>query len=401
MKRLVVFGLLVFLQVSFTRVAHGQCVALGTVAPVTTYSAAGVYLSSLTDGNIAHGSNIQFDGNGIPMVLASGVFVYNPVTVSQWALQQYSYSVAYGTAGAQANLVKGADWLMSVQDATTGIWYINYSFTVAGMGVTLSPPWGGAMAQGQAISVLSRAYQVTHDEKYLTAASKALAPLAKKVSEGGLTDDFFGDPNLPHYEEYPTVPASYTLNGFMFTLVGLYDLSAFDATALSMYNAGLKTLDAELPYHEMGGISAYHLGHITNAPRGPHVAWSYHLVHLQLLGALKYLNPTDKVVSFYYGQWCSYQRALSQIVLSPASGTTFKAGQLFYLNAQINPNYAIGFANLTDGGTPVSKATLGNGRAIFRIDNPTAGTHNYQVSYTSDGTVPSVTSNVLSITVTP
>ena len=89
------------------------------------------------------------------------------------------------------------------------------------------------MAQGHALSVLSRAFHVTGDEEYLNAAVKGLHIFEKvsseekklslqPVSEGGVRADLFGS---PWFEEYPTQPSTFVLNGFIYSLIGLYDLS--------------------------------------------------------------------------------------------------------------------------------------------------------------------------------
>lgn len=45
---------------------------------------------------------------------------------------------------------------------------------IAGKQLFLKAGWHSAMAQGHALSVLTRAYHVTKDMKYINAAAKAL-----------------------------------------------------------------------------------------------------------------------------------------------------------------------------------------------------------------------------------
>lgn len=80
-----------------------------------------------------------------------------------------------------------------------------------------------AMGQGQAISLLSRAfYHSGGNEVYLNTAYAALKPFKVLSKNGGVLSEFM---NLyPWYEEYPTVPPIFILNGFMYSLIGLYDL---------------------------------------------------------------------------------------------------------------------------------------------------------------------------------
>lgn len=79
------------------------------------------------------------------------------------------------------------------------------------------------MGQGQAISLLSRAfYHSKGNDLYLNTAFAALKPFKVLSKDGGVLSKFM---NLyPWYEEYPTIPPIFILNGFMYSLIGLYDL---------------------------------------------------------------------------------------------------------------------------------------------------------------------------------
>lgn len=79
------------------------------------------------------------------------------------------------------------------------------------------------MGQGQAISLLSRAfYHSGGNELYLNTVQAALKPFKVLSKDGGVLSEFM---NLyPWYEEYPTIPPIFILNGFMYSLIGLYDL---------------------------------------------------------------------------------------------------------------------------------------------------------------------------------
>ena len=78
------------------------------------------------------------------------------------------------------------------------------------------------MCQGQAISVLVRAFLNSGDQKYLAAAEKAVGVFNVSSTEGGVRAVFM-DKHV-WYEEYPTNPPTFILNGFMYSLLGLYDL---------------------------------------------------------------------------------------------------------------------------------------------------------------------------------
>jgi hypothetical protein len=179
------------------------------------------------------------DRNGIPVVqyTAKEPPRYNPVTIAQVGLAAYSRSVIRTSATDAEAARRCADWLMAHQ-ASDGSWL--YEFPNANPRYTLPTPWRSALAQGQAISLLARLYVRTHQREYLTAAQRAMAPLLKPVAAGGLLR------RLPDggmwLEEYPdTRRAAYVLNGFLYTIIGVYDLWA--ATHRQDYLTLVRTLE--------------------------------------------------------------------------------------------------------------------------------------------------------------
>lgn len=119
----------------------------------------------------------------------------------------------------------GANWFVRNQDKSGG-WPSHVVFNKdqkkypkAG---ELSPGWYGAMCQGQAISVLVRAYLTSGDKEYLAAAERAIGVFNISSADGGVKAAFM-DKHV-WYEEYPTIPSTFILNGFMYSLLGLYDL---------------------------------------------------------------------------------------------------------------------------------------------------------------------------------
>lgn len=252
------------------------------------------------------GENARLDENGVPLIKINDKFVYNPVSIAQYGLQHYSYYMIDRDRKRIDKVLIAANWLIENQDKCTGEWHYNFTFDVGGMGIMLKPGWSSAMGQGQAISLLVRVYRITNDFKYLDTAELGLKPLRVDVKDGGLLRLFEG---YPHYEEYPTTPPCYALNGFMFTLFGLYDLSYVNpsSAAALLYNEGIESLKYSLKYYDdrENKISYYHLGHITNPPRKVHTSSFYHKVHIIQLNALNSISPDDEFVK-YRDLWNSY-----------------------------------------------------------------------------------------------
>lgn len=270
------------------------------------HSPDGQYLNYASGrSNIGTGSNVTFDDAGVIMVRRGSGYVHNPVTISQYGLQQFSYWSANGDASARHKAVLQANWLIRNQDPATGRWSYGYPFSVGGMSETLPAGWSSAMAQGQAISLLSRIYRAFPTKgTYRTAALRAKWPLRRSVIEGGLTAQFMG---MPHYEEYPTSTPCLALNGFQFTLVGLWDgaQNLDDGEAQQFFDEGWRTMVETLPHYDVVSTSAYHLGHLTKPPRKVHNADHYHRIHVMLLGVLGEMRPHE-TIEFYRSLWSSY-----------------------------------------------------------------------------------------------
>lgn len=76
-----------------------------------------------------------------------------------------------------------------------------------------------SMAQGEGASVLVRAYKEFHDKKYLFGAKKAIDFMLISVEMGGTSLYVNNEIYLQEFVSQPTV-----LNGWIFSIFGLYDL---------------------------------------------------------------------------------------------------------------------------------------------------------------------------------
>ena len=191
-----------------------------------------------------------------------------------------------------------ADWLVAHQDRR-GRWIYRFDFQTIGR--SIAAPWASAMAEGQAMSLLERAYSLRHDRRYLRAAVKALEPFHIAVASGGVTRCFRSDCRLPWFEEYPTVRPCEVLNGFMFALIGLHDLSSVapDSGARDLYVAGRRTLVAALPAFDREGRARYDLASSDLASP------MYQAIHVYLLRALNYLSPNREFTA-YANRWAAH-----------------------------------------------------------------------------------------------
>jgi hypothetical protein len=117
------------------------------------------------------------------------------------------------------------------------------------------PPWVSGLAQGTALSALSRAAVRLAEPKYFVAARSALGIFETPPPQGVADRTARGT----HYLQYSYAPKLHVLNGFVQSLNGLFDfaLLANDDEGRALFSAGEAELLAELPRYDTGGWSRY------------------------------------------------------------------------------------------------------------------------------------------------
>jgi hypothetical protein len=117
------------------------------------------------------------------------------------------------------------------------------------------PPWTSGLSQGTALQVLARAWSVTHEQQYLTAAQQALGIF----KTGPTTGVRVPTPAGAHYLEYTYAPSERILNGFIQSLVGLYEYTKLtkDPVGQQLFEAGDAEARAEVPHYDTGAWSKY------------------------------------------------------------------------------------------------------------------------------------------------
>ncbi|KAG8291443.1 D-glucuronyl C5-epimerase [Homalodisca vitripennis] len=208
-----------------------------------------------------------------------------------------------------AQFYAAARWFITHQDPVTGGWPNPVRRRgVQGM-MDLLPGWLSAMGQGHGISVLARAYYHSGGERqYLDTALKALKPFRVLSKDGGVLALYLGQ--VPWYEEYPTEPASFVLNGFIYSLIGLYDLLSLAPAlqareAAALFHQGVKSLKKLLLAFDNGSGTNYDLRHLTIGC-APNIArWDYHATHVNQLLLLATIDK-DPLLATTAGRWVGY-----------------------------------------------------------------------------------------------
>ncbi|OQM76222.1 hypothetical protein BFN67_15110 [Pseudaminobacter manganicus] len=224
------------------------------------------------------------------MVKYGETFAYNPVTISQFALTRFSQ-------GQNDAVLIAANKLLSMQ-RKDGAFPYEFSYKHMLNLRPYKPGWISGMAQGQSLSALGRAYTISHDKRFLDAGNKALAFLQMPFPKGPMADLSDLDPSLSGYSfilEYPVKPHAYTLNGYLFAVIGLYDWWKITGSedAHRLFDDAVRTLIKLVSYYDIGTASTYDIGYITQAisqpylePSPPYINAGYQGFHAELLAVM-------------------------------------------------------------------------------------------------------------------
>jgi D-glucuronyl C5-epimerase-like protein len=228
------------------------------------------------------------DDQGVRMfrVKGSSTLYDHPVAQGRYAVENLN---SYRLTGNPAYLhiaIKNAQRLVDRRVLSDGAWYFPYAFDFAPLGDAseiLRAPWYSGMAQGRALSVFVRLYEVTGDPRWRTAADAAFTSLVQAPS-GGLPYGSFVDSGrhvwLETYPRFPAANGEKVLNGHVASLWGVLDywMLTRSALALQLAKGAIATVKATAPatngFRRVGGSSIYSLRHRT-------LANSYHQTHVE------------------------------------------------------------------------------------------------------------------------
>lgn len=246
------------------------------------------------------------DRDGVP--LCEGY--YHPVYISQYALGAFDYYLTTGNKEAKKAFLTCAAWLRDNLVKHNGFFYWEYTFENDFPGGLYKNPWFSAMAQGQGVSVLLRAFCETRQQEYLSAAQKAIEPIFHDLSEGGISVVKQDDYVFP--QEYPTIPiSSDVLNGAIFTYFGVYEYHKVteEPRAKQFCDRIIKTFLSVIDEYDTGYWSLY-----SRWPKKNLATPSYNSLHVAQLRALYLITGEEKFLEYsrkfesYQGNWTNRAR---------------------------------------------------------------------------------------------
>lgn len=236
----------------------------------------------------------ESDGNGVPKLNYKGDIglQYNPIAIAQWGLGNYNLWCENKEDKYYNKFIASANWLVNnieLNKKNISVWnhYFNWTYKE-----TLISPWYSGLAQGQGLSVLCRAYNISKNAKYLKCAEKIYESFLVEIKNGGVTYiDENGNVWIEEYimEKSPT----HILNGFIWALWGIYDywLLTKNYKVKKLFDDYIQTLLGNINKYDIGHWSLYEISNLKIKMRASLFYHKLHIVQLKIL--YKMTNKTE------------------------------------------------------------------------------------------------------------
>ena len=234
----------------------------------------------------------EVDEDGVPVnTLSNGKKLQFPTLIIQKALGHWDQWLIKKDDKDRTEFLTLCNWLLKHQEENGGwdTWQVIKEKPILKY---------SAMTQGQALSVLSRAWKLTNDTKYQQAAEKAVTLLLTSIKQGGVTCFEKGGVFL---EEEPSQPRNTVLNGWIYALFGLYDYNLVfdDRRVKDIFEKSMDTLARHLPSYDSGYWSYYDSQKRLCSPY-------YHSSHISQLKALCLISD-NPVFKEYQQRWTAFR----------------------------------------------------------------------------------------------
>jgi hypothetical protein len=205
--------------------------------------------------HINRGVLANLDEDGIPYCISGEQRKYAPVVTIQYGLMCYDLMLRNINIEKNKEIFqKCIKWLNDnkVDFKDSIIWK-----SEANNQYKLPEGWVSGMYQGQAISIYLRAHQLFGDDSYLATAEKIYNSFKYDFNEGGFKRvDKHG---CIWFEEYPTATPSYVLNGYIYSIFGIFDLYRVTnrTDVKELWDSCVHTLEVNLPKYDVWYWSVY------------------------------------------------------------------------------------------------------------------------------------------------
>ena len=231
-------------------------------------------------------SGYTLDDQGVPLFEYEGENYYHPVYMSQFGFKQLDWFRSTGDSAYFFRAVSTASRLkqMAVSKDSSVLFPNPFDFNVHSLNHELmEAPWLSAMTQGQALSLFCWLHDLTGDSNYMIWAEKIYNSYYRLKGSGHSDWVSCVDDNANIWmEEYPSDTPSFTLNGKIFAIIGLYDyyIATGDQEAKNILMAGITTIKNNVHrFRQENAPSLYCIKHQKSYT-------GYHQTHINLLRTL-------------------------------------------------------------------------------------------------------------------
>lgn len=225
---------------------------------------------------------MELDEDGTPRQYARLLgIIYNPAYVAWYGLMKLEQSLRQGSPNSAAFEIQ-VSWLIEHAFRRSDgsiVWHFPVDH-VEGR-CEFKAPWISVMLQGLAISVLVRAHRIglRPDIDLIALCRAATEVYSQTIEQGGVRTLEEGH---VLYEEYPGYPLARVLDGYIFGLLGLYDLwiETGDANVKRLFEEGVDGLAHSIHHWNFRGQWSWYGNHGYLCP--PH----YHNLNRMLLSVV-------------------------------------------------------------------------------------------------------------------
>lgn len=221
------------------------------------------------------------DSENVPLsVIAGGERCHFPIAIFQYALGCNDLYLINGQERYLDAIRTCADWAIANQ-RENGSW--DAFGPIGSARYTVS-----SMAQGEGASLLLRASYLLDNASYAEFAKGAIDFMLLSLLEGGTA--VYEDEAL-FLEEYPQTPRRSVMNGWIFSLFGLYDILLVDPSYTEVFELSTQTLVNHLSDYDAGYWTYYDLEHRIASP-------AYHKLHIAQLQELGEISGMSEFTVF-------------------------------------------------------------------------------------------------------
>ena len=252
--------------------------------------------------------NLDFDQHEVPRkdYRAQGP-QYNPLFIAWWGLSNLQKHLKSHDKEYLRKFLVQITWLKANavhRDDGSVVWpcYFDWQEGLC----KLTSPWISAMYQGVVISTLVRGFRINGDRELLDLSKRAATVFLHDIEKGGVRTSEGGG---VLYEEYPAYPLPRVLDGFLFSLLGLYDLVVQTGSSdiRRLFDEGIDGLKGALESWNYRNKWSWYGSHGYLCP--PH----YHKLNTILLSILGRLTG-DATLQRFAALWDTKQRTFADKV---------------------------------------------------------------------------------------